>query len=965
MIEQPVWVAGSRQGEPIVSYSQNAEDVRLCRVFGAIEDGFYVDVGAADPSLGSVTRLFYDRGWCGVNVEPSPAFEALSAARQRDINLRVAVGESDGLAQFFLTYPDLGMSTVDPAAHAHVSEKIERVEEITVTQRRLESILREQAAGRTIHFLKVDVEGMERDVLASSDWDVFRPIVVVVEAVAAWSTSPTFEAWEPLLLGAGYEFAAFDGINRFYVDRDHSELIPALGYPMSALDQFVSASAVETEDRVRHLEDDRASIATELDHARAEREGARHELEEARHELQGLRHEFEGATHELEGARHELEGARHELEGARHELEGARHELYTVYHSPTWRAGRIAAAVGRPALQIVRRLWRPRLSRGRKPAAMLPPAQAYATFTKSGQPWHFPRAQSKARMRLGGSSLEILLHRFGEPQDAVDVDRASELGDQLDEIDWSDDESLVAKRLTWDERQAVVEADAIVRLVRGGARGKPTSPQLGVRTFEKPLVVVDARCLQEPAYSSRGVGLHGRRFLEAIRMVAPGHSLVLLTSADRPPLTQNVAELAGSVAVVPYDLRAAHVSLFVQLSPMTASCAPTVPFLGRPGCAAVSIVHDFIPTEFPAAYLRATESALTNRMRIEALRYYDLLLPNSHSTEVKCQSILGESAATVVTGVGDPLHGVRSRSSVVDGSYMLVCGGGDARKNIPAAVAALARHRQAGGGPLRAVVTGALTGAQALALNDLSSRVGLPENALELRGYVAADELAGLYETAELTFVASVAEGFSIPVAESVARGTPAVASDIPVHRELLGSGPWLAPSTDVEALAVALGHVRSNREAVAEQQRTVLGDQSDPARVVDQIAAALEPRPGTRTSTARSAAHSRLAPTSRGRLSIPAAAVWCGRLHRLHVPSGREVRRGRRVLASYGRGVASAPDASTLVRAVSRLPLRRTSSTWSATVTSTFRFSISSIHTGARHRTRQPNGRGIPLRPR
>ena len=54
------------------------------------------------------------------------------------------------------------------------------------------------------------------------------------------STAPTHEAWEHILLDAEYEFAAFDGINRFYVDRDHHDLIPALAYPISALDRFDS-----------------------------------------------------------------------------------------------------------------------------------------------------------------------------------------------------------------------------------------------------------------------------------------------------------------------------------------------------------------------------------------------------------------------------------------------------------------------------------------------------------------------------------------------------------------------------------------------------------------------------------------------------------------------------------------------------------------------------------------------------
>ena len=96
----PLW-SPSFSDEPIVSYSQNAEDIRLWRVFRTIADGFYVDVGAADPSVDSVTHLFYERGWSGINVEPSPCFDALSEARERDVNLRIAIGESEGLVPFF------------------------------------------------------------------------------------------------------------------------------------------------------------------------------------------------------------------------------------------------------------------------------------------------------------------------------------------------------------------------------------------------------------------------------------------------------------------------------------------------------------------------------------------------------------------------------------------------------------------------------------------------------------------------------------------------------------------------------------------------------------------------------------------------------------------------------------------------------------------------------------------------
>ena len=49
--------------------------------------------------------------------------------------------------------------------------------------------------------------------------------MVVVEAVAPGSMAETWQGWEPLLLAQGYTFAFFDGLNRFYVASEASELL--------------------------------------------------------------------------------------------------------------------------------------------------------------------------------------------------------------------------------------------------------------------------------------------------------------------------------------------------------------------------------------------------------------------------------------------------------------------------------------------------------------------------------------------------------------------------------------------------------------------------------------------------------------------------------------------------------------------------------------------------------------------
>jgi len=46
----------------------------------------------------------------------------------------------------------------------------------------------------------------------------------------------SWEAWEPLLRENGYEFALFDTLNRFYVDRDQPDVLAAMPRERAAWD---------------------------------------------------------------------------------------------------------------------------------------------------------------------------------------------------------------------------------------------------------------------------------------------------------------------------------------------------------------------------------------------------------------------------------------------------------------------------------------------------------------------------------------------------------------------------------------------------------------------------------------------------------------------------------------------------------------------------------------------------------
>ena len=219
-----------------MSYAQNAEDVVLARVFGDRAAGYYLDVGAFAPTEGSVTKHFYDRGWCGINIEPAcEPFERLRAARPRDVNLNLCVSDRVGRATFFeCERPERSTLSADVAATACELRFAAR----PVDTRPLADVCAEHAPDH-IDFMKIDVEGHESAVIAGADWRRWRPVVLVIEATEPGRPRPSQASWEHLLLAAGYEFALFDGLNRFYVRSEDRALLPRLSVPANAHDGYV------------------------------------------------------------------------------------------------------------------------------------------------------------------------------------------------------------------------------------------------------------------------------------------------------------------------------------------------------------------------------------------------------------------------------------------------------------------------------------------------------------------------------------------------------------------------------------------------------------------------------------------------------------------------------------------------------------------------------------------------------
>jgi FkbM family methyltransferase len=252
----------------ILSYAQNMEDVVLAQVFASdamtANGGTYIDIGGGHAVADNVTFALYLQGWRGVVVEPQVKLAAPYATiRPRDVVVSALVGRVVGEAAFHEVDKLHGFSTMVEANAAQAAGFGTSYATKTLPMTTLAALCEAHHLTR-IDLLKIDVEGAEADVLAGNEWQRFRPRVLCVEAVAPGTMADNWAGWEPQLLAEGYQFAYFDGLNRFYVAAECAAL--ATRFPQSRTDW---GAAAHLYDFGKPLYGDKLGSAKHADHALA------------------------------------------------------------------------------------------------------------------------------------------------------------------------------------------------------------------------------------------------------------------------------------------------------------------------------------------------------------------------------------------------------------------------------------------------------------------------------------------------------------------------------------------------------------------------------------------------------------------------------------------------------------------------------------------------------------------------
>jgi FkbM family methyltransferase len=166
------------------SFSQEGEDMILRDLFHDKQKGFFIDVGAFHPTRFSNTSHFYEKGWKGINIEPSPDAQVQFAKiRPLDINLNIGISDEAGELIYYV-FDEPALNTFDPkrVEYLHSNTNYKCKNEIKISVRPLKDVLDQYLiANQKIDFMNIDVEWQEIEVLKSNDWNKYRPKILLIE----------------------------------------------------------------------------------------------------------------------------------------------------------------------------------------------------------------------------------------------------------------------------------------------------------------------------------------------------------------------------------------------------------------------------------------------------------------------------------------------------------------------------------------------------------------------------------------------------------------------------------------------------------------------------------------------------------------------------------------------------------------------------------------------------------------
>lgn len=182
-------IRGKKPRDYNISYSQDGEDLVLVSLlrnkFSINYKGYYVDIGAYHPLTFSNTKIFYDIGWRGINIDATPgSMSAFEKMRPLDTNIVAGIADKKG-EMYYHMFEEPALNCFDETiANDRINEGWALLERKVIKTYPINDILEKHLPlGQQIDFIDIDVEGYEFQILSQFDFEKYAPCYFLTEAL--------------------------------------------------------------------------------------------------------------------------------------------------------------------------------------------------------------------------------------------------------------------------------------------------------------------------------------------------------------------------------------------------------------------------------------------------------------------------------------------------------------------------------------------------------------------------------------------------------------------------------------------------------------------------------------------------------------------------------------------------------------------------------------------------------------